>query len=411
MSVLRRPGVARLGVAGLLSEVGDWMLFIALPLYVLRLTGSPLITSTVFALELLPTVVAGPLAGVLVDRCDPWRLMSGVAALQAVCLLPLLLVDSAADLWLLYAVVVVESVLGTIIEPCRAATAAALVPPAELMPVNQALGVLSSVARLVGGPLGGLILGLRGIDAVLLADALTFLGVAALLFGPRTGRVRTAAQPHLLREWVEGFVVVARTPVLRRATGVVACMALAQGAFVVLLVLFVVRDLGGSEADVGVLRGVQAVGALAGGALLGTVVGRWEPSRLVAISLGVFGVLSLIIWNAPTLTTAFGVYVALFVAAGAPGIATMTGLVTLLQQHAPEAARGRVMSTFFAVYGGVQAAGMLLAGAVDTGTGLTVALQAQGGLYLAAAVLALRSHCLASSPWIPRPRRPMSSLG
>jgi MFS family permease len=68
MTVLRRPGVARLGVAGLLSETGDWMLFIALPLYVLHLTGSPLVTSTVFALELLPTVVAGPFAGVLIDR-------------------------------------------------------------------------------------------------------------------------------------------------------------------------------------------------------------------------------------------------------------------------------------------------------------------------------------------------------
>ena len=51
------------GLAGLLSEVGDWMLFIALPLFVLQLTGSALVTATVFALEMVPTVVAGPLAG------------------------------------------------------------------------------------------------------------------------------------------------------------------------------------------------------------------------------------------------------------------------------------------------------------------------------------------------------------
>jgi MFS family permease len=411
MSITRRPGVARLGVAGLLSETGDWMLFIALPLYVLQLTGSPLVTATVFALELLPTVLAGPLAGVLVDRCDPWRLMSGTAALQAVFLLPLLLVDSAADLWLVYAVVVVESVLATIIEPSRAATAAALVPSGERMAVNQALGVLSSVARLVGGPLGGLILGMRGIDAVLIVDALTFLGVAALLVRRRERPARTTARPHPLRDWAEGFAVVTRTPALRRAIGVVACMALAQGAFVVLFVLFVVRDLGGSESDVGVLRGVQAAGALGGGALLSLVIGRWEPGRVVAISLAAFGILSLTIWNAPAITTAFGVYVGLFIAAGVPAIATMTGLLTLLQEHAPEAARGRVMSTFFAVYGGVQAAGMLLAGVVGTGSGLTVALQVQGGLYLAAAALALRGHRLASSPWISRPRRPTSSQG
>jgi MFS family permease len=408
VTVLRRPGLARLGAAGLLSEIGDWMLFIALPLYVLQLTGSSLVTATVFALELLPTVLAGPIAGVLIDRCDPWRLMSGVAALQAACLLPLLLVDSAGELWIVYVVVVAESVLGTVIEPCRAATAATLVPAAERMAANQALGVLSSVARLAGGPLGGLLLALRGIDAVLIADALTFLGVTALLLRRRSGRARGATRPRPFRDWAEGLAVVAGTPALRRATGVVACMALAQGAFVVLFVLFVVRDLGGGEADVGVLRGVQGAGALAGGALLGAAVGRWAPGRLAAVSLLACGALSLVIWNAPAITTAFGVYVGLFAAAGVPGLTSLTGLLTLLQQHAPDELRGRVMSTFFAVYGGVQAAGMLLAGAAGTGAGLTIALQVHGALYLLAGVLALRGHRLASSPWKCRPRRPTS---
>jgi MFS family permease len=134
-----------------------------------------------------------------------------------------------------------------------------------------------------------------------------------------------------------------------------------------------------------------------------------EPARVVAVSLAAFGIVSLVTWNAPAVTTAFGIYVGLFVAAGVPGIAALTGLLTLLQQHAPEAARGRVMSTFFAVYSGLMAAGMLLAGAVGTGTGLTVALQVQAALYLVAAALAARGHRLASSPWSSKPRRPTSS--
>jgi hypothetical protein len=64
----RRPGLARLAAGGLLSETGDWLLLIALPLHVLALTGSSLVTATVFALELVPTVVAAPLAGVLASR-------------------------------------------------------------------------------------------------------------------------------------------------------------------------------------------------------------------------------------------------------------------------------------------------------------------------------------------------------
>jgi Na+/melibiose symporter-like transporter len=400
LAVLRRPGIGRLGLAGVLSEVGDWMLFIALPLFVLDLTGSALVTSTVFALELVPTLVVGPFAGVLIDRCDPWRLMRAVAALQAACLLPLLRVGSGDDLWLVYVVVVVESVLGTIIEPARTTTAASLVPMAELMSVNRLLGILSSLARLVGGPVGGLVLGLRGIDGVVAVDAATFIAVSALFAlpaprgagGPGPGSRRRVRAVH---DWREGMAVVARTPVLRRTMGVVTCMALAQGAFVVLFVLFVVRDLSGTEADVGVLRGVQAIGALAGGTLLGIVVKRLDAGRLVAVSLAAFGVVSLTAWNAPSITTAFGVYVGLFIAAGLPGLAGMTGLLTLLQTNAAADVRGRVISTFFAVYGGVQALGMLLAGLIGTGPRLTIALQMQGTLYLVAAALAMR---LAGTP-------------
>ncbi len=393
-AVLRRPGVGRLGLAGLLSETGDWMLFIALPLFVLDLTGSPLVTASVFALELVPTVVAAPFAGVLVDRLDPWRLMPAVATLQALALLPLLAVGSERELWIVYAVVVVESVLSTVIEPCRSTTAAGLVPAGDLAGLNQVFGMLSSAARLAGGPLGGLVLGLRGIDGVVLADAATFAVVVALLAlrPPRApaGARRAGARVRLVRDWAEGLAVVSGSPVLRRTLVVVALASLAQGAFVVLFVLFVVRDLGASEADVGVLRGVQAIGSLAGGVLLTAAIRRTDPGRLLSVSLAVIGVLSLLTWNGPRVTTAFAVYVALFVAVGGPALTTMTGLLTLIQTHAAPAVRGRVLSTVFAVLGGVQALGMMVAGLVGTGAGLTAALEVQGGLYLTAALVARR---------------------
>ena len=400
VGVLRRPGVARLGAAGLLSEVGDWMLFIALPLFVLQLSGSALVTATVFALELVPTVIAGPLAGALIDRCDPWRLMRAVAALQALLLLPLLLVESAGELWIVYAVVVGESVLGTVIEPCRAATAATLVPAGELMPANQAMGLLSSVARLVGGPLGGFVLGVGGIDGVLVADAATFLAAAALFTIRAPARERPVAAPAragLLRDWLDGFAVIARVPMLRRMVSVVALMALAQGAFVVLFLLFVVRDLGGARPTSACCAASRRSGRWRAASGSAPASAGSTRRRLVAGSLALFGLLSLIVWNAPALTTAFGLYVGLFIAVGVPGLATMTALLTLMQEHAGEAMRGRVIGTFFALYGGVQAAGMLLAGLVGTGVGLSAALQVQGACYLAAAALALRL-----SAWRPR---------
>ena len=172
----------------------------------------------------------------------------------------------------------------------------------------------------------------------------------------------------LVRDWVEGLAVVVGLAGSGRTLVVVALASLAQGAFVVLFVLFVVRDLGASEADVGVLRGVQAIGSIAGGRAprRGSSAARPGPSArgLARVSAPVARD-----WNGPQVTTAFGVYVALFVAVGAPALTTMTGLLTLVQTHAAPEVRGRVLSTVFAVLGGVQALGMLVAGLVGTGAG------------------------------------------
>ncbi|MFC3299313.1 MFS transporter [Arthrobacter agilis] len=407
LRLLRDRRIAGLAAAGFLAEVGDWMLLIALPLHVLALTGSPLITATVFVLGLAPTVVAGPLAGVLIDRSEPWKIMAIVAGLQVLCLTPLLAVDDASDLWILYTVVVVESVLGTIIEPCRATTAAASVPANRLAEVNQLMGVLSSMARLLGSPLGGLILASGGFDAIVYANAGTFLAAAVVFsIGARTRRAAPIGTrpPGATSPWtdlVEGLGITARTPALRQVMAITAVIALAQGAFVLLFVLFVTRELRGTETDVGLLRGVQAIGALLGGVLLGLIIHRIPPRQLISGSLAVFGALSLAIWNLPALTTSMPLYIGLFILVGAPGVTLMTGMLTVLQTSCTPSARGRVLSTYFALYGAMQALGTLIAGFLGTGTGLTIGLQIQGTLYFAAALMALRLRTPPASPGVP----------
>jgi predicted MFS family arabinose efflux permease len=235
------------------------------------------------------------------------------------------------------------------------------------------------------------VLALGGADAVVLADAATFLACAALLAtGPCLPVPPRAEASRLLADWAEGIALIKASPVLRRVLGATACTAIAQGGFVVLFVLFAVRDLGVGEAEIGLLRGVQAVGAVAGGLLLGALAHRAQPRRLLATALATFGLLTLVIWNAPSVTTTLGWYVALFIAVGIPGVVAVSVTVSLMQQHAGGAAAGRVLGTYAAVFGAMQACGMLIAGLVGTDAGLTIALQVQGVLHLLAAVLALR---------------------
>jgi Na+/melibiose symporter-like transporter len=166
-------------------------------------------------------------------------------------------------------------------------------------------------------------------------------------------------------------------------------MSLAQGLFTILFVLFVQRSLGGGDTEVGILRGIQAVGALIAGVGLLGVIGRVAPWRLAAASILGFGVLTLVIWNLPAVTTWFPVYVALFALVGAPGLLAMTAMLTIVDRETPATHRGRVTSLLFAALTALQAVGTLLGGFVGSGPAFEAPLQVQGALYLAAGLLAL----------------------
>src|ERR1700756_3917883 len=102
------PSYRRLWSAVAISETGDWLLFIALPLYVLQVSGSALATSSVFLAELLPAVVVGTAFGPGTARSHPARLLSLLTASQAFVLLPLLWLGPGR-LWLVYPATVVQS--------------------------------------------------------------------------------------------------------------------------------------------------------------------------------------------------------------------------------------------------------------------------------------------------------------
>jgi MFS family permease len=470
-ALLRRRDFGLLWAGGLISETGDWFLLVGLPVWVFQLTGSSLVTATVFLVGLLPGLVVGPLAGVLVDRWDRRRTLVAVSLAQAAFLLPLLAVDGRDRLWVVYLVMAVEAALGQLNDPARNALVPSLVPPGDLVGANALIGLTSNLARLTGSPLGGVLVDLAGLPGLVIGDAVSFLAGAGLLAlvgrrarpsatgssgppavaptgppadgplavaptsagptptspgaranaasrceTPRRGsvadrelgrsRVSTAPRPaapgaaapgpaapgparDFVREWLDGLRATVRDHGLRWGLVVDGMAAVAQGIFTVLFVLFVTRELGGDGAQVGLLRGVQAIGGLAGGVLVVGLARRLEPGRLLGAGLLVFALVDLAIWNGPLVTTVGWLYLGLFVAAGIPGVGVMTGLTSLVQERAGEAYLGRVFATYYGSFNGLMALGMLAAGLLGDAVGVVAVLNGQAVLYLAAGVVAL----------------------
>lgn len=384
------PAFRRLWIAGGVSDAGDWLLFIALPLLVLRLTGSAFGTSVAFLLEILPAIALSPVAGRLADRLPRRPLLVVVTLAQAAALTPLLLVRTADELPLVFAVIAAQSALVAVFEPAKNAVLPTLVGRERILSANALVGLNGDLGRLVGGPIGGVLFALGGIQVVVLADLATYLVAAALvatLPGSRAPRVpagraaRAAARSTLS--------AVLRRPAVRGPVLLVLVAAVAQGMFLVLFVLFVTGVLRGSDADVGLLRGLQAVGAIGAGLLLGSGRLRIGVPVLVVLGTGGFAVLTLVIWNLSFLTEAIAAYALLFALIGAPAVLMAAGLTSHLQQVATDADRGMVFAALGLAQAVGQGCGLLVAGSLQAVVGTLALLEVQAGVYVVTALLAL----------------------
>ncbi|MFK4804265.1 MFS transporter [Microbacterium sp. ZW CA_36] len=399
------PAFRRLWAAGLISDTGDWLLFIALPLVVFQLTGSALGTSIAFLLELVPAVVLAPLAARLIGRFDRRWIMVAVNIGQALALLPLLWVNEVADLPLAYAVIFVHASLSTLFEPAKNTLLPDLVDTERLVSANALIGLNQNLGRLIGGPLGGILLAVGDLGLIVAADAITYIVSAVLIATLPAVKAAVhdagsadapvdAARPDTAGARPVGLVEALRIPRLRGAFAVILVSSVAQGMFLVLFVLFALGPLRGSDADVGLLRGIQAVGAVLAGVVLGFIARGSSPRALTAASLFAFGVLSLVTWNLPTVTTEIWPYVLLFAAVGAPGVIMIAGLMSVLQEQSEPRQRGAVFAAVGLVSAVGQALGILLGALSDGAIGLLPLLEAQGCLYLLSGVIALL--------WLPR---------
>ena len=369
---LRERDFRSVWLAGLLSDAGDWMLLIALPIVVYGLTGSALGTSCAFLAELAPGIVLAPLAGRLADRADRRRVMLVVTILQAVSLLPLLLVDHHSGLVIVYGVILVQASLATLFDPAKNALLPTLLHPEKLVSGNSLIALNNGIGRLVGGPLGGLLLAAGHLRVIVIADAVSFVAAAALIAAlPASIATGVQEAPAVVDRGARpgSFLAMLRAARIRSPLIVTFIAQIAQGIFVVLFILFVARELHGGSSEIGLLRGMQAMGAIGAGLALSSRVrhGRRDdlPRRLARLrGTRPDGL------ERPSADRRDRLYVVLFVIVGAPGVVLETGLISDLQIAAGERERGRVFGAFTFVSNAGQEVGMLAAGVFTVPLGL-----------------------------------------
>ncbi len=157
------------------SLLGDWFNLIASAAVVARLSDSGLAIGGIFIARLLPPFLLGPVVGVAADRFDRRKILIFSDLLRAVVVLNFLFIRSADDIWLLYALTVLQLSISAFFEPARAAVMPGLVGRNELITANTLSGITWSAMLALGAALGGIATALFGATSAFIIDAATFL--------------------------------------------------------------------------------------------------------------------------------------------------------------------------------------------------------------------------------------------
>jgi MFS family permease len=366
----------RLFLGTAVAQLGQQMTNVAVAIQVYDLTGSSFYVGLVGVFALVPLVVLGLYGGAFADAVDRRSLalvasgglwaVSGLFAVQA------LLANEVV--WVLYALVAVQSGFYALNNPARGAIVPRLLDR-ELLPAASALNMATFNLGFTVGPVAGaLLIRSHGYAAAYLVDVATF---AAAYYGvhrlPRIPPDGNAPAPGL-RSVLDGLRFLKRARNLRMTFILDLCaMVLAQPR--ALFPALAYQVYGGTAATVGLLQAAPAAGALVAFTLSGWIsrVRRHGVAIVLAVlaygaAVGAAG-LSDLLW--------LGL---LFLAlTGAADMVSSAYRSTVLQVAAPDHLRGRLQGVFIVVVAGGPRAGDAVAGSVASATGEQGAL-VLGGL-------------------------------
>ncbi len=159
----------------LASLFGNFILKLALSMYVLEVTGSAAIFAGILSVATIPTIVLSPLGGILADRADRRNIMVALDGLTGVSVLcAALLLSESNALTVISVLLVILSVLGAFETPTVQACIPTMLQGDNIMKGNAVVNQVASLSYLVAPMLGGVLYAVFGLKPVMLASVACF---------------------------------------------------------------------------------------------------------------------------------------------------------------------------------------------------------------------------------------------
>jgi MFS family permease len=391
-----------LWLAQIVSEIGDWFYTLSIYTLLLQLTGHASSVALALVLQVLPQTFVGPTAGVVNDRLRRKHVMIAADLARFVIVLAMLLVRSRSMVWLVYPLLLAETVMAAFFEPARNSVIPNIAARGEVLVANTLSSATWSVNLLIGASVGGVVAAFFGRDAVFLLNALSFLLSAVLISGMHFAEPHAdTAAPLRPRDLVdfspvlEGIRYVRNHRVLLPTVFAKAGELMIGPSWVIFTVLGAhefavhwrnVNPAGAAMLGMSILLGGRGLGALVGPVVSARWAGRSDRRLQLGILLGYvtiglgYGALGFCssVWLAS----------ACALLAHAGGSTVWVFSTTLIQLHSEDRFRGRVFSadlgfSMFTIATGAYLCGRFLdagvaARTVASWTGLIMVIPAVG---------------------------------
>jgi MFS family permease len=350
-----------LWIAQIVSEIGDWFYAVAIYSLLLNYTGKAQSIALAFVLQVLPQFFMAPAAGVLNDRLSRRRVMMFADWTRATIVLCMLLVRGPQIVWLLYLLLVLETLMWALFEPGRSAVIPNIVEEDDVVVANALSSTTWSVNFAIGFALGGVVAAYWGRDTVFALNSLSFVVSALCIRGMKFAEPHTDPTPLKVKDLTsinpirEGIRYVWKDRRLRTTIFVKAGLGMMGANWVLLPILgervFPIQRAGFSPRESGMLGMSLLMAARGLGAIVGPLAaGKWAGGSLRRMRLGILFGFLLAGSGYLALSRCNNVWLACaaLVVAHAGGSMLWVFSSTLLQLQTDDRFRGRVFSAEFA---------------------------------------------------------------
>lgn len=264
-------------IGQIISLLGNAILRFSMSLYILDLTGSASIFSSILAISTIPYILCAPIAGLLADTVNRKKIMMYLdlfcAALMFV--YGVIIVNGQDNIIVVGSVMFILSVIYTLYNPSVTACIPQIVNKEKLASANGVIQQVTSIVNLIGPILAGVLYGLVGIKIIVILNGISFLVTAILemfLNIPDLEYKEKFKNPVIksVIEMKKSFIYLKEKRKL--VLGIIASYALTNIFVVPILSIvspyFIKVELNMSSAIYGIVEAIFVLGMIVGGALI-----------------------------------------------------------------------------------------------------------------------------------------------